>query len=36
MEVHNILGHGFLESVYKDAIEYGARKKGIEYSREEV
>lgn len=22
MEVHNILGHGFLEVVYKDAIEY--------------
>ena len=21
MEVHNILGHGFLEVVYKDAIE---------------
>lgn len=34
MEVHNILGHGFLEIVYKDAIEYELRKKMIECNRE--
>lgn len=34
MEVHKHLGHGFLEIVYKDAIEYEARKKLIPYSRE--
>ena len=34
MEVHRILGHGFLEIVYKDAIEYEFCKKQIEYSRE--
>ena len=27
MEVHRILGKGFLEIVYKDAIEYEMRKK---------
>lgn len=34
MEVHNILGHGFLEIIYKDAIEYELRKKLIVYERE--
>ena len=29
MEVHRILGKGFLEIVYKDAIEYEMRKKAI-------
>jgi len=34
MEVHRILGHGFSEIVYKDAIEVEARLKPIPYSRE--
>ena len=34
MEVHRILGHGFLEIVYKDAIEYELAKKQIPYERE--
>jgi GxxExxY protein len=34
MEVHNTLGHGFLEIVYKDAIEYELRKRQIDYCRE--
>ena len=34
MEVHNNLGHGFLEIVYKDALEYEFRKAGIPYERE--
>lgn len=34
MEVHNNLGHGFLEIVYKDALEYEFRKAGISYERE--
>ena len=34
MEVHRILGHGFLEIVYKDAIEYELRTRQIEYKRE--
>ncbi len=33
-EVHNNLGAGFLEIVYKDAIEYEFRKTGIPYERE--
>ena len=33
-EVHNNLGPGFLEIVYKDAIEYEFRKAGIPYERE--
>lgn len=33
-EVHNNLGPGFLEIVYKDAIEYEFRKAGIQYKRE--
>lgn len=34
MEVHNQLGAGFLEIVYKDALEYEFRKAGIPYERE--
>jgi len=34
-EVHNNLGPGFLEIVYKDALEYEFQKAGIPYSREE-
>lgn len=34
MDVHNILGGGFLEIVYKDAIEYELRKYSIPYERE--
>jgi GxxExxY protein len=34
MEVHNNLGHGFLEIVYKDALEYEFKKAGIPYERE--
>ncbi len=34
MEVHNNLGAGFLEIVYKDALEYEFRKAGIAYERE--
>jgi len=34
MEVHRFLGKGFLEIVYKDAIEYEFKKKGIAYERE--
>ena len=34
MEVHNNLGPGFLEIVYKDALEYEFRKVGIPYERE--
>ena len=33
-EVHNNLGRGFLEIVYKDALEYEFRKAGIPYERE--
>ena len=31
MEVHNNLGAGFLEIVYKDALEYEFRKANIQY-----
>jgi GxxExxY protein len=34
MEVHNNLGAGFLEIVYKDAIEWELRQAGIPYERE--
>lgn len=34
MEVHNNLGAGFLEIVYKDALEYEFKKAGIYYERE--
>ena len=33
-EVHNNLGPGFLEIVYKDALEYEFNKTGIPYERE--
>lgn len=33
-EVHNNLGPGFLEIVYKDALEYEFKKAGITYERE--
>ena len=34
MEIHSILGHGFLEIVYKDAIQYELKKLQIEFERE--
>jgi GxxExxY protein len=34
MEIHRVLGKGFLEIVYKDAFEYELRQKGIKYERE--
>ncbi len=34
MEVHRILGKGLLEIVYKDALEYEFKKRGIPYERE--
>ncbi|MEO1807272.1 MAG: GxxExxY protein [Bacteroidota bacterium] len=34
MEVHNQLGPGFLEIVYKDALEWEFRQAGIPYERE--
>ena len=34
MEVHNNLGAGFLEIVYKDALEYEFQKARISYERE--
>lgn len=34
MEVHNQLGKGFLEAVYKDALQYELGKKGIRFERE--
>ena len=33
-EVYNNLGSGFLEAVYKDALEYEFRKNDIPYERE--
>jgi GxxExxY protein len=35
MEVHNVFGHGFLEIVYKDAIEMEVKNKTIPYKREQ-
>jgi len=36
MDVHNHLGAGFLEIVYKDALEHEFRKAGIPYEREKM
>jgi GxxExxY protein len=36
MEVHRILGPGFLEAVYKDALEYELKKALIPYTREQA
>ncbi|WP_295715890.1 GxxExxY protein [Mucilaginibacter sp.] len=33
-EVHKILGHGFKEAVYKDALEFEFEKTNISFSRE--
>ncbi len=33
--VHSILGHGFLESAYGDALEIEFKKAGIPYVRED-
>lgn len=34
MEIHRILGRGFLELVYKDAMEYEFKMRKIKYERE--
>ena len=34
MDVHRTLGPGFLEIVYKDALEYELKKRDIEFNRE--
>ncbi len=34
VDIHKILGAGFLEIVYKDAFEYEFRKKSIQFERE--
>jgi len=34
IEIHKNLGFGFLEIVYKDALEYEFRQRRIEYERE--
>ena len=34
MEVHNYLGHGFLEIVYKDALEIEFKENQVIYERE--
>ncbi len=34
IEVHKVLGKGFSEIVYKDALEYELNKKGIKFERE--
>jgi len=36
MEVHNNLGAGFLEIVYKDALEYELKKANIPFEREKL
>ena len=36
MEVHNNLGAGLLEIVYKDALEYEFANAGIDYEREKM
>ena len=34
MDVHNILGHGFSEIVYKDALEFEFKQNKISFQRE--
>jgi GxxExxY protein len=34
MQIHRILGMGFLEIVYKDALEYELRRNEVRYERE--
>ncbi len=34
MEIHRILGKGYLEVVYKDALEYELKKLNIPFDRE--
>ncbi len=34
MAVHGALGHGFLEAVYREALEHELRERGIRYRRE--
>lgn len=36
LEVHNVLGPGFLEIVYKDALEIEFQRAGINYEREKT
>ena len=36
MEVHNILGVGFVEKVYQDALEIEFKRRNIPYEREKI
>jgi len=36
LEIHKILGHGFLEIVYKDAFEYEFKDRLVKYAREKM
>ena len=35
MEAHRVLGHGFLEAVYQEALEHEFRLRNIPFSREQ-